>query len=139
MPITALDPRAALIVIDLQKGIAAYPLIVNPLPVVVSRANVLAEAFRAKGLPVFLVVAVGGAPGRTELARGAPAQFPPDFAELLPEVNSQPTDHRITKHTQGAFAHTELEARLRHEGVTQVVLVGVATSRGVEFDGAPGL
>ena len=38
----------------------------------------------------------------------------------------------MTKHTPGAFTHTGLEALLNRLGVTQVVVVGVATSNGVE-------
>jgi nicotinamidase-related amidase len=50
----------------------------------------------------------------------------------VPELNAQPSDHRVTKRTWGAFTNTDLEAYLREQGVTQVVLVGVATSIGVE-------
>jgi nicotinamidase-related amidase len=38
----------------------------------------------------------------------------------------------VTKRTPGAFTNTGLEAHLRGLGVTQVVIVGVATSNGVE-------
>jgi len=38
----------------------------------------------------------------------------------------------VTKRTWGAFASTDLEARLKALGVTQVVIVGVATASGVE-------
>jgi len=38
----------------------------------------------------------------------------------------------VTKRTAGAFVNTDLEAWLKGEGVTQVVIVGVATSMGVE-------
>ena len=38
----------------------------------------------------------------------------------------------MTKRTWGAFASTDLEAQLRARGVTQVVIVGVATATGVE-------
>jgi nicotinamidase-related amidase len=38
----------------------------------------------------------------------------------------------VTKRTWGAFASTDLEARLRQKGVTQVVITGVATATGVE-------
>ena len=46
MAVTALDPRTALVVIDLQKGIAAYPT-VHPARDVVANSARLAEAFRA--------------------------------------------------------------------------------------------
>ena len=45
MPATALDPRTALVVIDLQRGLAAYPT-VHPFRDVVSNTRRLAEAFR---------------------------------------------------------------------------------------------
>jgi nicotinamidase-related amidase len=38
----------------------------------------------------------------------------------------------VTKWTWGAFASTDLEYRLKVLGVTQVVIVGVATGTGVE-------
>jgi nicotinamidase-related amidase len=129
MPATMLDPKTALIVIDLQKGIASFPT-VHPLAGVVENARRLAVAFRDRGLPVVLVNVTGGAPGRAEQTfRGA---FPPDWADLLPELDRQPHDHLVTKQTWGAFTGTNLEAQLRTASVTQVVLCGVATSIGVE-------
>ena len=130
MPITTLDPKTALIVIDLQKGILAYGAVL-PLAEVVERAGVLAEAFRRHGLPVVLVNASGGAPGRTEQSFGRGPR-PDGWTDLLPELNHQPQDHLVTKQTWGAFTRTDLESYLQAEGVTQLVVVGVATSIGVE-------
>ena len=73
MPLTTLDPKTALIVVDLQKGIVALP--VAGIGEVVSRAVLLAEAFRRQALPVVLVNVAGGAPGRTEQPR-SPEPFP---------------------------------------------------------------
>ena len=130
MSITTLDPNTALVVIDLQKGIAAMPL-VHPIADVVARARELLDAFRARELPVVLVNVTGGAPGRTERPpRTQP--FPKDFAEFLPELDQKPSDIVVTKRTWGAFASTDLEARLRARDVTQVVVIGVATGTGVE-------
>ena len=64
MPLTQLDPTAALIVIDLQKGIAALPT-VHPAAEIIARASQLARAFRERRLPVVLVNVSGRAPGRT--------------------------------------------------------------------------
>ncbi len=130
MSITTLDPNTALLVIDLQKGIATRPL-VHPIAGVVARARELLGAFRARGLPVVLVNVTGGAPGRTERGPRIDA-LPADFAELLPELDRQPSDIVVTKRTWGAFASTDLEAQLRARGVTQVVVIGVATGTGVE-------
>ena len=58
--------------------------------------------------------------------------LPPDWADLIPELNTQPGDYKVTKLTWGAFANTDLDALLKEIGVTQVVLAGVASSIGVE-------
>lgn len=130
MTVSTLDPRTALVVIDLQKGIVAYPT-AHPTSEIVNHASALADAFRRHGLPVVLVNVTGGAPGRTERAPNTAAR-PADWAELVPELNRQPQDHAVTKRTWGAFTHTDLEAYLKKQGVTQVVLAGIATSIGVE-------
>ena len=130
MTATILDPKTALIVVDLQKGIVPRPS-EPPMDSVVKHAVALAEAFRGQGLPVVLVNVAGGAPGRTEQPRAA-MQLPAGWTDLIPELNRQPQDHVVTKRTPGAFTNTDLEAHLRRLGVTQVVVVGVATSNGVE-------
>ena len=130
MPITTLDPRTALVLIDLQKGIVALPT-VHPASGVVARAAELAAAFRRHALPVVLVNVVGAAPGRTDPQPRRPAPGP-DWAELVPELAAQPQDIRVSKKTWGAFTGTGLEAALRERGVTQVVLAGISTSIGVE-------
>lgn len=130
MPITAFDSSAALIVIDLQKGLAGLLPAVTLDPLV-ARSAALARAFRARGLPVVLVTVDGAAPGRTEHAshRGA---FPPGFTDLLDALDPQPGDIRMIKRRWGAFANSDLKARLKTSGITQVVVTGVATSMGVE-------
>ncbi len=130
MPVTTLDPKTALVVIDLQRGIIGFP-VAHPIEVVLKNASVLANAFRRNGLPVVLVNVTGGAPGRTEQAPRM-RDFPPDFAELIPELNQQPGDHLVTKQTWGAFTNTDLEQYLKERDVTHIVVVGVATSFGVE-------
>ncbi len=130
MPVTTLDPKTALVVIDLQKGIKAFAP-GEALDAVIVKAGQLTEAFHRHNLPVVLVNVIGGAPGRTDAPRMTGA-FPDDFAELLPELNQQPSDHIVTKKTWGAFTATDLEAYLKGQGVTGIVLCGVATSIGVD-------
>lgn len=130
MTLTTLDPKTALIVIDLQQGMLFAP-VVHPFTGIVSRAGALADAFRHHGLPVVLVNVAGGPPGRTERPRRV-TQMPPEFSDILPELNQQPQDHVVTKRTPGAFTQTDLEAHLKAQGVTQVVMAGVATTSGVE-------
>ncbi|GAA0686654.1 nicotinamidase-related amidase [Dyella sp. SG562] len=129
MSITAIDANTALILIDLQKGIVAYPT-AHPVDAVLRHARELADAFRRHRLPVVLVNVTGGAPGRVEQRAGG--ERPADWAELVPELGVQASDHRVSKQTWGAFAGTDLGSYLRGHGVTQVVIGGVSTSIGVE-------
>jgi nicotinamidase-related amidase len=133
MPITQLDERAALVVIDLQKGITGLPTL-HPANQIVARAARLARAFRKKDLPVVLVNVVAAAPGRTATVRPKFA-FPPDWTELDPALDPQPTDLLVSKQRVGAFIGTNLDELLRERGVTQVFLAGISTSVGVESTG----
>jgi nicotinamidase-related amidase len=130
MPLTKLDATAALIVIDLQKGITASPT-VHPVKDVISRAALLASAFRERVLPVVLVNVTAAAPGRTDVGPRN-FSFPPDWTDLVPELQHQSGDYLISKQRFGAFIGTQLDETLRRRNVTQVFVVGVATSVGVE-------
>ncbi|AJE40499.1 MULTISPECIES: hydrolase [Streptomyces] len=137
MALTTLDPRTALVVIDLQNGILGLPGQPHSGPEVLARTVELADAFRARNLPVVLVrvsFAADGAdvpPGRTEQQRGAGA-FPEGWDLVVDELSGHPGDILVTKHNWGAFHGTDLDVQLRRRGVTQIVLTGVATSIGVE-------
>jgi len=130
MPLTALDPKTALVAIDLQKGIVGMQT-TPPSADIVRAAAQLASGFRARNLPVVWVNVAGGAPGRTDTPRPSGAR-PADWADLVPELDVQPTDHRVTKLQLGAFEGTSLDQYLRRKGITQIVLVGISTSIGVE-------
>lgn len=130
MSVTTLDPHTALIVIDLQNGIVAYPT-AHPTTDVVARASALAGSFRQHQLPVVLVNVTGFAPGRNEQPRRT-GDLPADWAELVPELHQQAGDHTVSKRSWGAFTSTDLLTYLQKSEVTQVVLAGVSTSIGVE-------
>ncbi len=132
MAITTLDAQTALIVIDLQKGIIALP-VVHPAQPVIDKSAQLAAAFRRHQRPVVIVNVVGHAPGRNDSTPANSSQtLPDDWAVLTPELDVQPTDILISKTTWGAFNKTDLHQQLQTLGVTQVVIVGIATSIGVE-------
>jgi nicotinamidase-related amidase len=131
MPLTQLDPAAALVVIDLQKGIVALPT-AHPVREIIGRAAQLARAFRVRKLPVVLVNVTGAAPGRTDGGFRNLTGLPADWTELVPELEQAPADIVISKQRVGAFTGTALDETLRRSGVTQVFLTGVATSAGVE-------
>ncbi len=130
MPLTTLDATAALIVIDLQKGLAGLPT-VHPTAQIIERSAQLARAFRKRGLPVFLVNVTAAAPGRTD-AGPRKFAFPDDWTDLVPELEQQPDDYIVSKQRVGAFIGTSLDETLRQRGVTQVFVMGIATSGGVE-------
>src|ERR1700728_89212 len=100
MPLTQIDNVAALVVIDMQKGLVALPT-VHPFPEIAERVARLAHALRKHGLPVVLVNVAGGAPGRVD------AKFdfspPADWTDLIPELDQRPSDHTVTKLQIGAF------------------------------------
>lgn len=132
MTYTALDSCAALIVVDLQKGIVegGAPFL-HPIEQIVERSCALLDAFRRHGLPVVLVNVDGVAPGRTERPPRNTV-FPDGWTDFMPELDQRPDDIVITKRTWGAFTHTTLDAQLKARGVTQVVITGVATGTGVD-------
>lgn len=136
MTLTTLDPRTALVLVDLQRGIVDRPPdapLAHPIEAVLEQNARLASAFRAAGLPVVLVNVTGGAPGRTDQnPGGGRREIPAAATEIAPELDPRPTDIRVTKQTWGAFHGTDLALRLADEQVTQVVVTGVATSIGVE-------
>jgi nicotinamidase-related amidase len=130
MPISQLDLNAALIVIDLQKGIVSIPA-AETAEEIVAKSTQLLQAFRQRNLPVVLVNVVAPAPGRTGQPRHN-FQFPPDWTDLIPELDAQPTDIQVSKRSFGAFLTTNLQEELKSRSVTQIFLCGIATSAGVE-------
>ena len=106
MALTQLDAVAALVVIDLQKGVVGLPA-VHPTDDIIGRTAQLARAFRERGWPVILVNVAGRAPGRVD----AKFNFSPaaDWTELVPQLERQPGDYPVTKLQIGAFYGTALE------------------------------
>ncbi|BCY13622.1 isochorismatase family protein [Actinoplanes sp. L3-i22] len=138
MTVTAIDPKTALVVIDLQHSIVTRPVTPVPAADVVARTAELAAAFRERNLPVVLVrvaFAPDGAdapPGRVQAVRPPSATPPPPNAgEIVDEIRGA-NDIIVTKRNWGAFHGTDLDLHLRRRGVTQIVLTGIATSIGVE-------
>ena len=134
MPVTTLDPKTALIVLDLQEGIRAYAQgdAAASAAAVFKTAGTLTTAFRRHNLPVILVNVAGGVAGRTETPRRAGGIFSPEAMNFVAELDKQPTDLVVTKKSWGAFPTTDIEQQLRHLGITQVVLSGISTTSAVE-------
>ncbi|MGD0095160.1 MAG: hydrolase [Terracidiphilus sp.] len=135
-----LDPQhTAIVVIDLQKGIATTPggAPHSKSDVVANCASLLSAARHAGAQPI--LVRVGGSPDGADRVRTLTDQtwktsgpLPPDWSELIPELNHQPSDLVIFKRQWGAFYGTDLDLQLRRRGLTTVILCGIATEGGVE-------
>jgi nicotinamidase-related amidase len=139
VPVTTLDPKTALVVIDLQNGVAVLPGAPHPTADVISKTVELADAFRKHDLPVVLVrvsFASDGADrltGRTEQPARSGGGTPPAGADqIVDQLAGHAEDIVVTKRNWGAFHCTDLDVHLRRRGITQIVLTGVATSIGVE-------
>lgn len=129
--------KTALVVIDLQKGIVAGVTEPHASADVVKNAAALADAFRKKQMPVFLVHVTPSADGKDGLAPlvDAPMKFGPraaDWAEFVPELHQASDDFVITKRQWGAFYGTELDLQLRRRNIDTIVLCGISTNIGVE-------
>ncbi|WP_218027289.1 isochorismatase family protein [Nocardia vaccinii] len=71
-------------------------------------------------------------PDRTILQQARFAPSTGRCGRVVPELNQQDSDHELVKQTWGAFMNPELDRLLRELAVTQVVVIGIATSFGVE-------
>jgi nicotinamidase-related amidase len=139
-PHLQLEPhRTALVVIDLQKGIVLMPGgAPHSKPSVIANCASLLAAARASGAKPVLVH-VGGAPDGADRVHAATDQpmrstgsLPPDWTELIPELDQRPSDIVILKRQWGAFYGTDLDLQLRRRGLTTIILCGIATEFGVE-------
>jgi len=134
----SLDSKTtALVVIDLQRGIATIPTVPHSNEEVRTRSAELADAFRANHALVVLVHVDPGPGGIlfprpiTDVQR-PPLGGTPDFAEIMPEIGPKPGDVIVTKHHPCAFNGTDLDIQLRRRGIQTIVLCGIATNVGVE-------
>jgi nicotinamidase-related amidase len=131
-----LEPKhTAVVVIDLQKGITAR-MGAAAQPIVANARRILDAARTAGALAV--LVHVGGSPDgkdRLQPPTDTPpfsGSFQPDWMELIPELNRQPSDVIVFKRQWGAFYGTDLDLQLRRRGCTSIILCGISTEIGVE-------
>ncbi|HUC38864.1 MAG TPA: hydrolase [Candidatus Acidoferrum sp.] len=128
----------ALVVVDLQKGIAAMDRQLAPhsASTVIQNAAKIAELFRKNGMPVFLVhVVISAGEMLNVMADEQPwsgRDLPKDFSDFAPDLHQKESDIVITKRQWGAFYGTDLELQLRRRGIKTIVLCGISTNHGVE-------
>ncbi|WUR13935.1 cysteine hydrolase family protein [[Empedobacter] haloabium] len=115
----------ALIVIDMQQGMASPAAGQRNNPQAEDNMARLLEAWRAAGAPVVHVRHVSRTPGSPFWPGQAGAEFQPRFEPL-------PHAHVVEKNVPDCFINTGLERWLHVRGITQLVMVGVSTNNSVE-------
>ena len=128
--------KTALVIIDLQKGIASQPSKPYSAHEVIENAAKLVNTFRKNKMTVFLVHVITTKETMLNVISdesfSRPSALPPDWAEFVPEIAPTPEDVIITKKQWGAFYGTDLELQLRRRGMDTIVFCGIATDYGVE-------
>jgi nicotinamidase-related amidase len=131
--------KTALVIIDLQKGIASISTQPHEAKDVIAKASLIAEEFRKNNMPVFLVRVSSSADGKDRLNPivdgenpWANRQMPADWNQIVSELGPKQTDIVITKKQWGAFYGTDLDLQLRRRKIDTIVLCGIATNIGVE-------
>lgn len=132
--ITSIDENSALILIDFQYMNTRREL-VHPALEVLTHAARLAKAFRRHDQLVVVVnVNPFNAPWmktRKEPQAPMPA-ITADVFEIDERLGAEYGDLHITKRNWNAFFETGLDEHLRTQGITGIVLAGIATRIGVE-------
>ncbi len=148
------DPsHAAVVTMELQKGIVGDEAILPALPVAVREAGMLevagrvCRAARARGIRVVhgtmrersdgagqavncRIFSIG-AKRRAEVGHG-PVDIGRPGAELVDELDVQPADIEIPRmHGMTPFNGTELDSVLRNLGVRTIILLGVSVNLGI--------
>lgn len=129
------DEKTALVIIDLQKGIAARDVVPHSASTVIANAARLVGAFRKAALPIVFVRVTMTPETALQPMVDEPMQWgtpPPGWDELVPELGVQPDDIVVTKKNWGAFYGTDLDLHLRRRGVARIAICGIATHIGVE-------
>jgi nicotinamidase-related amidase len=117
---TSLPDKTALIIIDVQNGLDDPLLGKRNNPDAESNMARLLDAWRARGRPIFHVQHMSTRP--TSPLR--PDQPGNAIKRIVAPQGDEPV---IQKAVNNAFIGTDLAARLRHEDIESVVIVGLTT------------
>ncbi|ROO91340.1 nicotinamidase-related amidase [Actinocorallia herbida] len=123
--------QQALLVMDVQRVVVAR----FPDPAYLPRLQEAIAKARAAGLPV-IYVTVGFRPGYPEVApqnrmfgglKRMPSAPDPALSDVHPDVAPEPGDPIVVKRRVSAFSGSDLDLLLRAQGITHLVLTGIAT------------
>ncbi len=124
-PSFAISEHAALLIVDMQKGIGRPTLGRRNNPDAERNIGLLLDRWRASRRPVIHVRHVSRSPESIFWPGQSGAEFQARFAPLANE-------HVVEKNVPDAFAQTGLERWLHVRGIGQIVIVGVITNNSVE-------
>jgi nicotinamidase-related amidase len=120
-----MNEHAALIIIDMQKGMRSPTLPPRNNPQAEDNIARLHAAWRESGRPVVSVRHISRSPASVF----APGQGGVEFQERFLPL---PHEHVVEKNVPDAFIHTGLERWLHARGIRRLVLAGVSTNNSVE-------
>ena len=143
--ITTIDKQTALVLIDLQRGVVRMKT-AHSVKNILQKASMLVDVFRAANLPVVVVhvnplgtdwtktrVEESAIPRNQVIQTIARVALPmTGFTDIVPEIEIKTGDILIEKTTWNAFFQTSLDEELKKREITQLVLAGISTSKGVE-------
>jgi nicotinamidase-related amidase len=135
LSVTHTHSQTALLVMDIQAGIVARFAQTGDF---LKRINTAITAARAASIPVIYVV-VAFRQGYPEISprnksfsavkqQQSRLQAAMPTTEIHPAIALQPADIVVTKRRVSAFSGSDLEVVLRAQGITHLVLCGIATS-----------
>lgn len=119
--------QKALIIIDIQNDYFTggnMPLVGSDEAVI--NAKSVLEQFRKEGLPVIHIQHISDRPGATFFVPGTQG------VEIHSEVAPLSSEKVITKHFPNSFRETELQAYLKEQGISDLVICGMMTSMCVD-------
>lgn len=115
----------ALIIVDMQRGMLPENTGPRNNPQAEDNMERLLRFWREQGWPVVHVRHMARAPGGSFWPGSTNCEFQPRFEPL-------PSEHRMEKNVNDAFANSGLERWLRLRDINDLVIIGVSTNNSVE-------
>lgn len=119
-----------LAIIDMQNWMFRLPERASQIPALVANVNIVADAFAARGLPVFVVDTVHKADRSTWTRLMRKYDFScliegTDGAQHVDGLRCPEVARTVVKTRNNAFLATDFEAVLKDAGITEIALAGV--------------
>lgn len=111
--------KPALLIIDMQEVYYKInPQMQQEMMSAIYEINALADSFRTKNLPVYVIY------HREDSMNITPGE---EGFEMHPFLNIKETDMKIIKTHSSAFIDTTLDSKLKEKGVDTIIMTGLST------------